>query len=820
MQGSTSREMLQAQPSPDTIGGSPRKRRRSPHEVANAKVQKFGNGNDFDHEDDLDLICTAALEDFEQTQRESPNNIPSPSDIAIISKPQIPVANSISANSISAKAKPSLNAAESPFLSNVKVPTLSQPVASRFNVGKGLGANSSQAAASVDPAGGGGMEEDRIKFLQEQNYTKDGEVKLLRTEKERLIGEMRQMRATLLAEKQAMEKQLTKERDALATQLQFKEQDLQEKCALLEQRPLLAKSSPGTALNRSQPQKTTPSSSSSSRTPVLTRASAQAKKGVPVARDGKQTEFISSETFMPLSQLNSGGGGGLTPIRIGPRHGDGSAASRGRGQTKAAARSRSISPNPSDLKKMKKRSVSDKGNGNSPQGMLEFSETGGGRPTAVLPISVGGVAKGVASLESAGEALLPAPNRELDGAQILLLLVNQNLLRPPHVEPTAVTQGVRGSSSWNLNSHLSLKEEEKVRGLLSLLHIETKASMPSFPPVVESYTTPTTKRCDDFAHLQRQSSDSDQSCSSTPTRRSSLLPHPRAHTLGRTNLAKSRIRHSSGLLSTTRRPYSTTNTPIKAPLATATDSASISLLSSINPDSLNKNIGNLLVSSEVTRFDSFTNRSKGSLLSSVVKSRSSDSPDPVTEILKQIGQIITSYHRDQLKMATKTSSCNSYESSESAVDSLLFSPKSSTTGSRTGSDLSSPLPGDQLLVARALEILEVLVTYSTKVREQILLQPPEFIIDSRPSSSLGLHQNSPFNVSLEGVTGGRGEGPAVRGERETNVPSSLAEVSHRLTVSQQQDLQTGESSGMVSSSSLYKIGRLISEPYHLCTAVV
>jgi hypothetical protein len=797
---------------------SPRKRPRSPDEGSNAKLQKFGSRNNFeevsDSDDalDFDFICTAALDDYEQTQRGQQSESPRDTNIVTIGTniatiddniARIPLVHSISSSiNPSPGINPSPNAVESTSLASSQVANHSQPVPAR---NKTPGVNSLRASSSSVSAGGKGTEEERMRVLQEQNYAREGEVKHLRTEKEKLMAEMRkqeeklrQMQATMLAEKQVMEKRLTKERDALVTQLQFKEQELQEKCVLLEQRsqssPLL-RPSPGTTTNQSQHRKATPSSSTSSRTPVLTRARAQARKGLSAASDSKPTEFLSSETFLPLSQINSDGVCGVTPMQVGPRRGDSSTAGRGRGQTKA--RSRSISPSPSDLKKMKKRSVSDKGSENSPQrrsspqGRLEFHD---GKSSPVPSPSAGCVPEGVVPLVPTSEALLPAPERELDGAQILLLLVNQNLLRPPvfqgglQAELSTALQvgggggggGGGGDSSGNSGSQLDSKEEEKVKGLLSLLRIETKPAVPLLPQVVGSFTTPPFNRYD----LQQQSSDSEQSCgSTTPTRRPNP---PRPITLSRANLSKPRIRHSSGLLNTTRRPHSTANTPFKAPLATATatDSASISLLSSINPDSLNRNIGSLLISSEVTRFNSFSIRSKGSLLHSLAKSHSSQSPDPITEILKQIGQIITSYHREQLSKA-KSLNLSSYESSESAVDSFLFSPKSSTASSR-GSDLASPLAADQRLVTRALEILEVLVTYSKKVREQIMLQPPEYNIDSRPSSSLGIHQNSPLNVSLEGVVsgGGGGEGTLVgRG----NVTSRLAEVSHRLTHSHQQD---------------------------------
>lgn len=112
------------------------------------------------------------------------------------------------------------------------------------------------------------------------------------------------------------------------------------------------------------------------------------------------------------------------------------------------------------------------------------------------------------------------------------------------------------------------------------------------------------------------------------------------------------------------------------------------------------------------------------------------------EILQQVGSLVTSYYREQLAKTSSFSS-NSHLSSESSEASLLLSPKSSSSGSKTGSDPSSPLPADQQLVTQALEILEVLAAYSRVVREQVLLQLLQFVIDSRPSSSLDIHQGSP-----------------------------------------------------------------------------
>ena len=90
------------------------------------------------------------------------------------------------------------------------------------------------------------------------------------------------------------------------------------------------------------------------------------------------------------------------------------------------------------------------------------------------------------------------------------------------------------------------------------------------------------------------------------------------------------------------------------------------------------------------------------------------------------------------------------------VQTSLFSclPKTQNTISKCSTDLASPLAGDQQLVTQALEILDTLTTYSKRVREQILLKPPEFVIDSRPSSSLDVHQNpASLNSSLKDDSG-------------------------------------------------------------------
>ena len=87
---------------------------------------------------------------------------------------------------------------------------------------------------------------DKIRELQEVNYRKDGETKVLRSEKERLAEELRKkeeaardVQTRLLSEKEELEQRYAREKEALATTLKFNEQELsslQEKCRLLEDR--------------------------------------------------------------------------------------------------------------------------------------------------------------------------------------------------------------------------------------------------------------------------------------------------------------------------------------------------------------------------------------------------------------------------------------------------------------------------------------------------------------------------------------------------------------------------------------------------------
>ena len=158
---------------------------------------------------------------------------------------------------------------------------------------------------------------DQIKQLQEQNYTKDGEVKVLRGEKERLVGELRKkdeqlqnVQSKLLSEKQTIQEQLTKEKDTLATKLQFRDQELQVK----EQQLLMKEQELAKLRERLGQQKSgasvssAPLSSSAMCTPKMMPSVGSAHRS-----GSRPSEFLSTENFMPLSQMTTGD---VTPVQV------------------------------------------------------------------------------------------------------------------------------------------------------------------------------------------------------------------------------------------------------------------------------------------------------------------------------------------------------------------------------------------------------------------------------------------------------------------------------------------------------------------------
>ncbi len=779
---------------------SPRKRKRSSPLSEPAKLPRVvGRSDNFDDDgDDLDQLGLAAVEQYELTQRERSM---SPKDPI---PPQIPLSRPIQAGSTSP-----VNVVETPCPARARSST--QPSSSSSGI-----SNLPLAQAAVAGCGNsesGGIDE-RVKSLQEQNYTKDGEVKVLRGEKDRLLGELRKMeekmkqtKAQLLSEKRERERELMKVKISLETKLQFKEQEI------VSLQDKLEKQSHGIANHSTSPGGVKPSKSSR-RSPFSIPDSSVSTKGKGKAAgsssSNRPVEFLSTENFFPLSQLSQDSGvmsvSPVVGVAMHRQSKDPTRASGSQGTDKG--RSRSISPSPSDLKKMKKRSVSDRGDSTNARKKLRSVKS----PSSSEPgSSCGG--EDVAMEMGEFPLNMSVPGRELDGAQVLMLLLNLNLLRPPfclrQAPALAATMELssQDSSSSSCSSGSSSLEHHQIKldGLLSLLPRGgvANSSYSSLP----NFSTPD-REAATLQYHRSTSSDSDHSLMTTPTRHAPQHPL-KPHTVARSNLTQ-RIRRNSGLLTANRKAFSTSNTPIKAPPTTSSNSASSSLLSSINASSLQRNIGNLLASSEVARFASFSSssssslrhlcRGKGSLLSSSLKSFSpGESGDTdVMEILKLVGQLITRYHREQ---ESKAKIISLSDSSESTDGSFTLSPKTSSSVSRSSSsDIAPPSLGDQVLTIQALEILEVLVMYSQRVREQILLQPPVFAIDSRPSSSLDIHQNPPsLNTSLEGV---RMEGVESGGATPSNL---LVEASHRLVSLRRKE--EGDSQSSSEPGEVSEVGR-------------
>lgn len=803
----------------------------------------------FDDEvDDLDILGSAALEQYELTQNEgqSPHyaSVPTPCSpvpnfsLVPVSTPKDSLPKSHSTNIFDDR-----GGAMKPPKSHHPPPKSHDPTAPQSHDLPSPSLAIKHKSHDPPCLPGEGVEhtglngqEERIKQLQEQNYSKDGEVKVLRGEKERLLRmvgekerEMHTMQALLLSEKQAEKKLITKERDSLFTKLQFKEQELvamAEKCAKLEQKRQL-----GSA--RKVPSSTSPSpsfTSSHSSTPVPTKS----RPRPAATQQDKPTEFLSTESFMPLSQLNTEDGS-ITPVHIGTASriqtslsggeiqrssgarekgkGGGGRGEGGKGsgqgvkeekksqkndKSKKQSRSRSISPNPSDLKKMRRRSKSDR---DSSSTCTEDKRGGGG----------GDLGEKIPQEVDKPPPRLHVPGRKLDGAQILLLLVKQNLQKPPpllshpgdqQVPPNSTTINSSGDST---DGQISVDSQilgggggrKKITGLLSLLRLDSN------PLSFAKHSTPAPTRNSDAASSsssisifpQLSSSSSCMSSSSlevltppckrtTPSRPSRLsLSKSKPHALARTNLVQSRTRHNSGLLSApTTRSLSAANTPQRSG-GFLTEHTTSTLFSSFSTRDLHDNIANLLASSELSRFVPW--RREMLLVppySSITNNKGIDNGyTSVIRILNQVSDLVTRYCSDQMSKISLESSDNTNSDTSS-----LMSPKSSSSTSSkfsSSDSLLSPLIGDQKLVTQALETLNILATYSREVREQILLQPPEFAIDNL---SVDSRQNpSSLNSSLEG---GSGEGERTasgdsgrKTMTATSNMSSLVGVSHRLT---------------------------------------
>ena len=256
-------------------GDSLRKRKRSPesshHDTVGAK-KPMGNGiiviNDDDaspggEDDYLDEIGTAAIELYELTQRDpeaavdstttTAANVPQPEDTALQAGHEQLLAAKRGVPTTVARA----NAATTQTTLPISPPSqqqqqqqLKQLQAAAITL---ISAHSNTltpapllplSAGTLPPPPAPAELLEKLRELREVNYCKDGEVKVLRSEKERLVEELRKkeeaardVQTRLLSEKEELEQRHAREKEAMTTTLKFSEQELvslQERCRLLE----------------------------------------------------------------------------------------------------------------------------------------------------------------------------------------------------------------------------------------------------------------------------------------------------------------------------------------------------------------------------------------------------------------------------------------------------------------------------------------------------------------------------------------------------------------------------------------------------------
>lgn len=714
----------------------------------------------FGEDDELDEIGTAALEQYELTQRTpADNRSPTPVSDPIL---DIPISHPTPVSTSSTVLGPQARTASA---------SLGRSTSSWHNPYREA-VSSAQVVEGKDSLTAESSEDhcERIRQLQEQNFTKDGEVKVLRGEKERLMGELRKkdeqmnsIQTKLLSEKRTKEEEMIKERDTLATKLQFKDQELQVKeQEVVKLREELAK------LREKLEQRhkavnfgNTPLSTSAVLTPKAMPGGGPShhSRSTPTSRP----EFLSTETFMPLSQMNTSN---VTPVQVGQKRGAVAVKEEQREAPRKTTRRSSKSPSISPGSCSGGPAAHSSRHGDSMRSAKgpSLSSHESERPRRQ---EKGTSSRRLTTSERYPRFVLEVPKREPTGAQLLMMLVQCDLLkipsfqRPMDLSQDSISSDSQGSQSStdSLPRSVDSTHHQKLTGLLSLLHLETASRSSSSMPHFSSGESAASQSSEEHSSSMSESSIPPVLClngpgtptaTATPARRSKLhLTKP--HTLARTDFTRARTQqHQPSVLV---KSLSASNSPYRDWGACEGHNQS-SLVSSINKKSLEGSIAALLRSADTSmetssiRFGSdirpFSSLSVGSF-------QPGGSHDSIISLLKQIGDIICQYYNEQLSKAQASSSNISGIltdfGSEHLDSSCVSSPKSSigtgsTVSSKTSSDLTSPLEGDQQLATQALEILETLVTYSKPVREQILMQPPEFHIDSRPSSALDINNGS------------------------------------------------------------------------------
>ena len=496
---------------PSSSTKSPRKRLRSPpastrmpsnHTNTNGNCKsrrQTGPGEKGDEKedenelDDLDLLGTAALVQFELTQHASNSQSHSLDGAAerVSSVSTVPVLRSVSLTGGTDQ-----RGVTSRDLGRILSSSGSAEVAVHTSDKKPTLAYSTLPTSSVNEL------EDRVRQLQERNFASDGEVKVLRSANDKYLAELRrkdeqltQLQAQFSTERRQMEQRTLKEKEELLTRLQFKDQDV---------RSLLEKN---TELELRQRQFESPASSSSlshhapsKSLPVKTSSRSSGKKhregsgrGSCTPSPSRLADFLSTEALASLSQLRAcpAGSVGFSSVPasslrqrvVGSSSGSPHLSRRDSGDSCKTTgwknvrgseskkfggceggRSRSISPSPCDTKKMKRKSKSDKdsytGKSEELDGLYGMesglvspkAEASSSQSTVSSSSLASGSSSSVQKMRPDDSAMLPVvvPSRELDGSQLLLLLSRHELLKPPVRVPCA--------SNAHLHQPLSCKQ--------------------------------------------------------------------------------------------------------------------------------------------------------------------------------------------------------------------------------------------------------------------------------------------------------------------------------------------------------------------------
>ena len=575
-----------------------------------------------------------------------------------------------------------------------------------------------------------------LRELEEKGYERDGEVKLLRSELRKKDDQLRDLHSRIMSEQKVKDEQFVRETKSLSTQLEFKEQELaalRERCSVLEQR------------HKQQPSVAHTSPIPHSRPPLKNTPGEGGTRG-----SRKDSVFLSTETFMPLSQMSSSD---VTPVHV--------AHAPKKGTPKQVCGGKSMSPETLDVKHGA-HVASQHSQTQSPllvaaraksverhHPVTESRDTPKSQKTSHLstPASVGKAASSSSSTMYDEPIHLSVPPLEVSGRDLLMLLAHRDLLKVPSFEDTENESSDDEVECSDAQTPLQ-SANSSLPGLFSLLHIPHSRSSSLSSPVLGSMTTPVSNS--KFHSMTPPSGGTNTSIPSldlspdslpqTPIRKSRPQVYNKSHTCARTDMMRSRTRVALDDFPL-RKTLSASNTPIHRTTAEPDSETQVSssLVSSIDVDSLKGSILSLLRDESSTV--SSLLRSNPTLFSTTQSSRV-DSPSVEIQLLLDLGDVVQCYVTEQLERARASVMSGASNSSHlSDLDSLdTQSPRSSvgssSASSRNSADLNQPPKADQSLVCQSLSLLEILLTYSQKAREQLAAPPPpEFAFEDEASTT-------------------------------------------------------------------------------------